>query len=695
MARTLADVERRTIKQLMMADLAKSGLVPHARRLAVRALEANEIKALWSGFHEAGAMLIPYWTLDGKPSKFFRVRYLEKLPGAAGAAKNQQRYDQMPVLQEVYYPPLLKKSWREVAKNVEIGVAITEGEKKAACACAHGIPMMALGGVYSFMSSKRSIDLLPSMREFKWKERQVYIVYDNDLVSNPDVLRAQHVLSQRLLSEGAKIRYVSIPQGKSKGVDDYMVAHGASAFVGLIEKAEPFLEGDALWRMNSEVVYVRKIDAVVERDSHTVMDTDRFVRHIYANQHYMAQIERGSGKNKHIVLEKQPLAKRWMEWEHRAETHELAYEPGQPKMIETRHGDAWNMWDGWAVKPKRGPMGPWQALLDFLFKNAPKERKYFEQWCAYPIINPGAKLYTSVVLWSRVKRIGKSMAAMAVAKIYGYEPGTPMNATFVHSRQLRKQFNTWSRNRQLVVGEEIVVGKDQVDADFLKYIITHHTLTVEAKFKDEYDITNHMNMLLLSNHANCVSLEDGDKRYLIHGIDVQRPAPREFYEKINTWLHGDGPSHLMHYFLHDVSMRGFNPREHAPETTSKYEMIQVNKDSIALWVQKLVEDPANALRPLGEKVASGCDLLTAEQLHHAFDPNDRLGARSGGAASLGRHLHNAGFRLVNDATPVGTATGIHRLYAIRNQSRWDQSTRREVKQHYDEFFSPATSGRVK
>jgi hypothetical protein len=226
-ARAIADVERRTIKQLMVADLAKSGLVPHARRLAVRALEAGEVKARWSGFHEAGAMLIPYWTLDGKPTKFFRVRYLEKLPGADGAARNPQRYDQMPVLQEVYYPPLLKKPWCEIAKNVEVGVAITEGEKKAACACAHGIPMMALGGVYSFMSSKRAIDLLPSMREFVWKERQVYIVYDNDLVSNPDVLRAQHVLSQRLLAEGAKIRYISIPKSRSKGsVDDYIVAHG-------------------------------------------------------------------------------------------------------------------------------------------------------------------------------------------------------------------------------------------------------------------------------------------------------------------------------------------------------------------------------------------------------------------------------------------------------------------------------------
>lgn len=685
MARSLADVNARTIKQLAQAKWRSSDLTDsHARKLAFRALSAKEVKARGSRFHEAGALFIPYFDLDGRRTEFFRIRYLEKLPGAAGAAKNPQRYDQLPVLQEVYYPPLLKHSWRAIAKNKEVAVAITEGELKAACACAHGIPMMALGGVYSFMSGKRAIDLLPSMKEFVWRGRKVYIVYDNDIAHKPEVMSAQLRLSQRLLADGAEISYISIPPGPDKGVDDYIAKHGAKAFVELIDKAEPFLEGEALWQLNSEIVYVRGIDSVVERSTQMVMDTDRFVRHLYANRHYQQQVERGSGKNKHVVLEKQPLAKRWLEWEQRAELRGLTYEPGEERVVD----GCWNMWNGWGVKPKRGVVDPWLRMMDFLFKRADKERQYFEQWCAYPIQHAGAKLFTAVVLWSRIKRIGKSLTALALSKIYGE------NAYTISTRQLKSQFNKWAQNRQFVVGEEIEATKDKMDVEYLKYIITSPTFPIRAMYKDEFEIPNHTNFLFLSNRPDALSLDDGDKRYFIHSVHQPRPAPKDFYDRFALWMENGGPSHLMHY-LQEMSMRGFSPHAHAPETTSKEEMLLVGKTTAALWVQKLLEDPVSALRPLGQAVAEGCDLLTAEQLYHAFDPSDKHLARLGGAASLGKHLHAAGIHLVNGAIPVGTATGIHRLYAVRHQMEWDQRTRKEVRDHYNQFFSPKTMGGVK
>lgn len=684
MARAIADVNARTIKQLAQADWQKSGLSDsHARKLHLRALSATQVKGLNSRFHEAGALHIPYWTLDGQPTRFYRIRYLEKLPGASGLAEKPQRYDQLPVLQEAYYPPF--RNWRKIAEDPTLGICITEGEKKAACACANGIPMMALGGVYSFMSGKRAIDLLPSMKEIVWKDRQVYIVYDNDITHKPEVLKAQHALSQVLLAEGAKIKYVAIPPGKEKGVDDYLVKHGKAKFADLIDAAEPFLEGHALWQLSSEVVYIKEIDAVVERETHMVMDTDKFSRHVYGNRHYMQQIEKGSGKNKHVILEKAPLAKRWVEWEHRAELKRLIYEPGQDRI----YNNSWNTWNGWGVIPKKGPVGPWTWMLDFLFKGDDRTRKYFEQWCAYPIIHPGAKLRTAVVLWSRVKWLGKSTMALTLSKIYGE------NSAFVDSKQLKGSFNTWARNRQLVVGEEIIAGKDKIDADYLKYIITHPTFTIHAKFKDEYQITNHTNFMFLSNNPDAVLLEDGDKRYLVHGIKHTTPAPKDKYDWYGKWMNGDGPAHLMYHLQHDVNMRGFDPYAPAPETTSKQEMILTGKTTAGFWVQRLQEDPVRALRPLGERVAEGCDLFTPEQLYHAFDPQDKHLARSGGAASLGKHLAGAGFRQVNGAIPMLTATGIHRLYAVRHQDKWEQVPRREIREHYDSFFSPKTAGEVK
>lgn len=670
------------VKQLARAKWQSSGINDKiAKKLGYKAVIASSLGA---NHHAVGALHIPYFDLDGKRTKFYRVRYLEKLPGAAGVVEKPQRYDQPPVMQEAYFPPILDRTWREVAAE-DCPIFITEGELKAACASACGFPTLALGGVYSFMSSKRGIDFLPALKEFNWKDREVYIVYDNDLVDNVEVLRAQLVLSQRLLAAGARAQYINLPPGPEKGLDDFLAKYGPEKFGALIGHAAPFAESTALWQMNSEVVLVKRLDLVVERNTDLLMYPDQFVRHLYSNRFFMEQIERGSGKNKHFVMEKAPLAARWMEWEQRAELWDLSYDPGKPKVVD---GKTWNTWGGWGAKPKKGSVEPWTWLLDFLFANDKKARRYFEQWCAFPIQNPGAKMFTACVLWSRVKRMGKSRVGDALRGIYGE------NSVVVDAKQLKGNFNSWAKNRQLVIGEEITTGETRVDADYLKHVITTPVITVNEKNKPQYDIANHINFLLNSNHPDAVRMEDGDKRYMIHCIPHPYPADREKYIWYSNWLDNGGSSYLMDHFLR-MRLTGFDPHEHAPETTSKSEMIIASKDDVSLWVLKLKEDAVNALKPLGAVPSQECDLYTVDQLWHAFDPQDRARGARGTLTSLGRSLVAAGYRQLNGGKPIGTASGIHRLYAVRNQEVWEQCPRIEIREHYDKFFGPKKQGGVK
>jgi len=692
-ARALTEVEAQSIKQLAQNKWRASGLTDQqAQKLKYKALNGAQAQKLSSKFYNAGALLIPYFNLAGKPTRFFRLRYLEPLPGVAGLVEKPQRYDQLSMLQEAYYPPLLDLSWQELAADASQALCITEGELKAACACANGIPMMALGGVYSFMSSKRGIDLLPSMKQFSWKDRDVYIVYDNDVAFKLEVMKAQQLLAQKLLSEGARVLFITIPPGPEKGVDDYIVKHGVEAFSTLIENAEPFPEAQALWKLNEEVVFIKKIDVVIERETNLLMDPEKYKRHLYVDRFYMKSIERGSGKTARIVLEEAPLAPRWMEWKHKAQLWDLTYAPGEPKVTH----NSWNAWNGWGVVPKKGNVAPWSWLLDFLFDGDQKTRKYFEQWCAYPIQHPGAKLYTAALIWSRVEGLGKSMAGLALKTIYGE------NGVLINAKQLRGDFNTWAKNRQLVVGEEISASGARVDTDFIKDIITSPEFTINEKHKPQYVHPNHTNFLLFSNHPDAATLSDKDRRFLIHAVPHKTPAPREKYEWVNKWLNGagphgsclgPGPSYLMDHLL-KLSLRGFNPREHAPATISKSEMIIMGKSDIALWVLRLQEDPKSALKALGQTLSEGCDLYTSENLYKAFDPQDRNAGKSS-HTSMGVALSSAGFRALNNGKPIGTASGIHRLYAVRNNTNWEQAPRKELKEHYDLFFGPKHKGAVK
>lgn len=683
MARREADVDTRTVQQLAQASWQASGLSDaQARRLGFRALSAGQVKNLAAKFHDAGALYIPYFDLSGKRTKFFRLRYLERLPGAAGVTEKPQRYDQLPVMQEAYFPPLLKRAWKELAQDNEVALCITEGEKKAACGCARGIPTLALGGVYSFMSSKRGVDFLPALEQFNWQDRKVFVVYDNDITHKLPVMQAQKALADQLTARGARVFFANLPPGPAKGMDDYIVQFGTNKFQEILDQAEPYAACEALWQLNSEVCFVKQMGAIIERASNTVMRSHEFIHAHYANRHYAEPQEKGNGKNRHIVLVKKPLAPAWIQWEKRAELEKLTYQPGQDKIV----AGAWNTWNGWGVKPKRGDISPWIWLLDFLFHDDHVARRFFERWCAYPVQFPGTKMYTACVLWSRIEGLGKSLVGETLRRIYGENGG------FVNARELKGSFNDWAKNRQFIIGEEITTGDVRVDRDYLKDLITNPFFRINAKFIPGYTIENKVNFLFLSNHPDAIFLDDRDRRYMVHAINQAAPAPQEKYAWYDAWKEEDGPAHLMQHFL-DMDLSKFDPKGRAPETTSKLQMITASKGDIALWVEKLRIDPAFALRPLGERIARECDLFTAEQLTKAFDPAGRIAQSFNSKIALG--MLNAGFRYVNDHTPVRTANGLHRLYAVRNQVKWEQATRRELKAHYDQFFGPTQAGVVK
>ena len=683
-----------TLQEKAEAKFRSSGISKdHVKQAKFKVLDGDKIAALSPSFHAVGGIKIPYFNLDGSLSAFYRVRYLEPLPGFAGTIEKPQRYAQPPRTGvKAYLAPTV--GWEEISADSNQPVAFTEGEFKAYSVACMGFPLIGLGGVYSFRSAREGKTLLPELEKFDWEERVVYIVFDNDIAHKVEVMRAQRALAQELLSRGAKIFIMELPHGPHKGLDDYLVASGNAedAWQVLMDAAHPYGESEALWALNEELLYVREINAVLERSSSMLMKPDVFMRHTYANRYLIKQVEKkGKGKNAKpvMVLQKDPAAQAWMHWEKRAEVSDLCYEPGQGQ----DHQNKYNMWKGWGCQPKKGDMKPWHDLLDYLFQNDDKSKRWFLKWLAYPLQNPGAKLYSACLLWSRHKRLGKSIIGITMKYIYGD------NAATINSKQLKADFNTWAKNKQLIIGEEITAGEARVESDYLKTLITQQTITIDEKFKPIYTIRDCMNHLYFSNHLDALFLEDGDERFFVKEF-TQAPASREFYDRINAWLHKDGNQNLgepgegppaLFYYLLNMDLSDFNPREHAPLTAAKRNMILASKNDIGMWVQRLLDDPASCLRPLGAASSDKCDLFTPTQLYKAFDPERRL---RGSESALGRALGAAGFRHINGGIPVVTSSGTHRLYAVRNQVQWEQASRKEIKMHYDEFYGPGSLGVV-
>jgi hypothetical protein len=103
---------------------------------------------------------------------------------------------------------------------------ITEGVKKGDALTSRGVCAIALmGGVWGWRGKNAMGGkvVLPDWDAVALNDRDVYIVYDNDVMRNPAVRSALEALCGFLRSKQAKAHLVLLPEGSDKlGVDDYL-----------------------------------------------------------------------------------------------------------------------------------------------------------------------------------------------------------------------------------------------------------------------------------------------------------------------------------------------------------------------------------------------------------------------------------------------------------------------------------------
>ena len=681
MSPTVRGVAEQSPYELGMLRLAESGLNgADAKLLGLKFLTAKQTAALGAGFKDRPSIQIPYFNAKGKATGFYRLRYLGKPSGLEGLVLKPQRYAQAPgTSSELYLRP--KIPWEKVAVQPTMPVFLTEGEIKAAAACAVGILTIGLGGVYSWRSAKNGVLLLPALEAFDWKARPTYLAFDSDLRTNPQVLRALLALSTTLAHRGALIYMVELPDGRNgqkQGLDDFLLHYKSpeaktKALNALADKAQPFSESEELWRFNTEVAFVKNPGFIVVLNSGRTMSYGDFVNAHYSNRFYT---EHSIDKAGNRTTAMKPLAPAWLKWKCRAELECMAYEPGMERITPDH---AYNGWKGWGCDPKRGDVSLWKQLLDYMFNNDTAARKWFEQWCAWPIQHPGDKMYTAAVIWGVMGGTGKSLIGYSLKEIYGE------NAFEVDERELSSNFNEWAANKQFIMGDDAAGSEHKRGtADGLKFMITRQMLSINKKFQPTYTVRDCINYYMNSNHPDAFIIEDADRRYFVHEAPPT-PKPQEFYQAYDTWRKSGELGPALFYHLLNVDLTGFDPRARAPETLAKLAMMRDSKSDIGIWVQQLREDPDSILR-IGE-VQINLDLFTTKRLLALYDSEGKGRVTANG---LGREMKRAGFRQVFDGKVIRVGSkNVDRYYAVRNTEKWLKASLKEIQAHLNAGAAPA------
>jgi hypothetical protein len=204
----IADL-RRSWKRITPAHIKSMGLIP------MTAQECATLGLRLGGTHVYGTgYLIPVPGRDGE----YRFRFLDQTMPVGWGSKEKIALPKYLAL--VGQVPSLYLSevgnvidWPEVERNANIGLFITEGEKKSARACVAGHPTIGLSGVTSVSARKRGINLLADFADFNMDGREVWFIPDSDYFDNDDVMKAAVRLDKKLTERGAK--FYTAPRGAS------------------------------------------------------------------------------------------------------------------------------------------------------------------------------------------------------------------------------------------------------------------------------------------------------------------------------------------------------------------------------------------------------------------------------------------------------------------------------------------------
>lgn len=170
-----------------------------------------------------------------------------------------------------------REYWLKVKADTTHRIILTEGAKKAGAALTAGEACISIPGV---SNGQRKGRLKKQIEQFCTSGRNFILGFDSDMFHNPNVCKALDKLGCLLKSKGAIVHVLMLPQ-ETKGIDDFIVAHGHEAFRQLVDNAmtfEEWREQDfkrALQQVRSPMDFIPDVEENIELKAQTALFSDR------------------------------------------------------------------------------------------------------------------------------------------------------------------------------------------------------------------------------------------------------------------------------------------------------------------------------------------------------------------------------------------------------------------------------------
>ena len=304
-----------------------------------------------------------------------------------------------------------------------------------------------------------------------------------------------------------------------------------------------------------------------------------------------------------------PASKWWLKHPERKEYTKVDFLPE----IETPDG-VFNMWKGFAVKPKGGlEKIPFfhELLVEVICSGNEKWAVYLWGWLAHMVQCPEEKPGVAVVLRSDPQGVGKSRFAEYVGSLLGRH-----FRTVTHGRHIHGNFNSHLKDTLMLFGDEAVWGGDRSTESILKQLITEPSMIIEMKGKDVFEVRSFLRLMLATNSEWAAPVSLTDRRYFVVNVSDSRKNDHDFFKNlIHEQTHGGSESLLQ--VLMDYDLSEFEVRN-IPETPARLEQKMLSMDILQKWWVNVLSDEDFTI---GEKILDleNCNRIIISDLTTSFD----------------------------------------------------------------------------
>ncbi|MBL7035925.1 MAG: hypothetical protein ISR93_09305, partial [SAR324 cluster bacterium] len=428
----------------------------------------------------------------------------------------------------------------------------------------------------------------------KWfQEAKVICIPDND----PAGHKGMHDIASNLSMVAESVRWLELPDIQEKGdFSDWIniESNDINKFNALIvdssaEWRDELVEEDDSGRLLEELN--QKYAVVPMGNKMSILNIVKDEIRFFSTGDFNLALQNRTAIDDTGTDPKQiPASKWWLKHPERKEYTKVDFLPE----IETPDG-TFNMWKGFAVKPKGGleKIPFFHELLDeVICSGNEKWAVYLWGWLAHMVQCPEEKPGVAVVLRSDAQGVGKSRFAEYIGSLLGRH-----FRTVTHGRHIHGNFNSHLKDTLMLFGDEAVWGGDRSTESILKQLITEPSMIIEMKGKDVFAVRSFLRLMLATNSEWAAPVSLTDRRYFVLNVSDSRKNDHDFFKNlIYEQTHGGSESLLQ--ALLDFDLSNFEVRN-IPETPARLEQKMLSMDILQKWWVDVLSDEDFTI---GEKV---------------------------------------------------------------------------------------------